>query len=213
MSSRWFALFLLMLILVCSRMPAQPAEPIAHARAVLSLLQQNKVAEIESEFNAQMAAAVPAATLSQVWPSLQMQAGAFKSEIDQQRANVRGGTAVTIGLQFERTALNMIVVFESDNKIGGLQFVPRPAAAVAATLPAGSSRVPGIVLVHGSGPGDRDETIGPNKPFRDLAWGLAASGIAVLRYEKRTRLYGEKLASNLNLTVQEETIDDGLCPN
>lgn len=40
-------------------------------------------------------------------------------------------------------------------------------------------RVPCVILVHGSGPHDRDETIGPNKPFRDLAWGLAERGIAV----------------------------------
>ncbi|WP_436927764.1 DUF3887 domain-containing protein [Halosimplex amylolyticum] len=46
--------------------------------------------------------------------------------------------------------------------------------------------VPGVVLVHGSGAHDRDETIGPNKPFRDVAQGLASRGVAVLRYEKRT---------------------------
>jgi alpha/beta superfamily hydrolase len=42
------------------------------------------------------------------------------------------------------------------------------------------------VLVHGSGPNDRDGTIGPNKPLQDLAWGLASRGVAVLRYDKRT---------------------------
>jgi len=48
--------------------------------------------------------------------------------------------------------------------------------------------VPIVVLVHGSGPHDADESIGPgpNKPFRDLAYGLAADGIATLRYDKRT---------------------------
>ena len=45
-------------------------------------------------------------------------------------------------------------------------------------------------MVHGSGPNDRDETVGPNKLFRDLADSLAAYGIASLRYEKRTRVYG-----------------------
>nr|WP_279587157.1 alpha/beta fold hydrolase [Halobacterium sp. R2-5] len=44
----------------------------------------------------------------------------------------------------------------------------------------------GVVLVHGSGPNDRDGTIGPNKPLKDLAWGLATEGVAVLRYDKRT---------------------------
>jgi len=65
------------------------------------------------------------------------------------------------------------------------------------------------VLVHGSGPNDQDETVGAVKPFRDLAWGLASQGIAVLRYEKRTRTYGEKM-SKLPVTVKEEVIDDAV---
>jgi hypothetical protein len=42
-----------------------------------------------------------------------------------------------------------------------------------------------VVLVHGSGPSDEDESIGALRPFKDLAWGLASWGIAVLRYVKR----------------------------
>ena len=49
--------------------------------------------------------------------------------------------------------------------------------------------MPAIVLVGGSGPGDKDETTGDDKPFLDLATGLAARGIATLRYDKRTRDY------------------------
>jgi uncharacterized protein DUF3887 len=44
------------------------------------------------------------------------------------------------------------------------------------SLPVGDGPFAVVVLVHGSGPQDRDETIGPNKPFRDLAWGLATQG-------------------------------------
>lgn len=58
-------------------------------------------------------------------------------------------------------------------------------------FPAGASanqKLPMVVLVQGSGPHDRDETIGPNKPFADLAHGLAAQGIATFRYDKRTVL-------------------------
>jgi hypothetical protein len=79
------------------------------------------------------------------------------------------------------------------------------------SLPQGDGPFAGVVLVHGSGPQDRDETIPPNKPFRDLAWGLASRGIAVLRYEKRTRAYGARMKRELDsITVKEETIDDAL---
>jgi len=78
------------------------------------------------------------------------------------------------------------------------------------TMPVGPGPFPAVVLVHGSGPNDRDESIGPNKPFRDLAGGLASKGIAVLRYEKRSRQYGVKLAGLSNLTVKEEVTDDAV---
>lgn len=77
------------------------------------------------------------------------------------------------------------------------------------TMPDGAGPFPVVILVHGSGPQDRDETIGANKPFRDLAWGLASQGIAVLRYEKRTKEYQTKMAAMQNsITVKEETLDD-----
>ncbi len=76
------------------------------------------------------------------------------------------------------------------------------------TLPKGAGPFPAVVLVHGSGPNDRDETIGPNKPFKDMAQGLASQGIAVLRYDKRTKVYPQAVAQLKNFTVKEETIDD-----
>lgn len=78
------------------------------------------------------------------------------------------------------------------------------------TLPKGDDSFPAVVLVHGSGPNDRDETIGPNKPFKDIAQGLASLGIAVLRYDKRTKVYPQEMAQLKNLTVKEETIDDAV---
>lgn len=70
--------------------------------------------------------------------------------------------------------------------------------------------LPAVVLVQGSGPHDRDETIGPNKPFRDLAEGLASLGIATLRYDKRTFVYARQMASMHDLTVEQETIEDAV---
>jgi dienelactone hydrolase len=79
------------------------------------------------------------------------------------------------------------------------------------TYPVGEGPFPVVLLVHGSGPNDRDETVGSNKPFRDLAWGLASQGVAVLRYEKRTKEYPDRVKANLQeFTVYDETIDDAL---
>jgi dipeptidyl aminopeptidase/acylaminoacyl peptidase len=80
------------------------------------------------------------------------------------------------------------------------------------TLPKGGGRFPLVVLVHGSGPHDRDETIGPNTPFKDLAYGLAERGVAVLRYDKRTLSYGQRIATELmaGFTVDQETVADAL---
>jgi dienelactone hydrolase len=60
--------------------------------------------------------------------------------------------------------------------------------------------------VHGSGAHDADETIGPNKPFRDLAEGLAARGIATLRYVKRNRI--AQLPASA--TLDDEVTNDAL---
>jgi hypothetical protein len=77
------------------------------------------------------------------------------------------------------------------------------------SMPVGQGPFPGVVLVHGSGSHDRDESIVPNKPFRDLAQGLASRGIAVLRYDKRNYVHGPKI-DVAKFTVKEEVLDDAL---
>jgi dienelactone hydrolase len=80
------------------------------------------------------------------------------------------------------------------------------------TLPKNTKEKPPLViLVHGSGPHDKDQTIGPTKTFMDLSIGLAKEGIATLRYYKRTFLYANEIVKDIkNLTLQEETIDDAI---
>lgn len=78
------------------------------------------------------------------------------------------------------------------------------------TIPKNASKFPILVLVQGSGPGDKDETIFALKPFRDLALGLAAMGIATIRYDKRTSIYSNPVNSGEDFTVKQETEDDAL---
>lgn len=79
------------------------------------------------------------------------------------------------------------------------------------TRPTRGCGFPAVVLVHGSGALDADETVFGNKPFRDLAHGLAGHGIASLRYNKRTLTHGERLRRELpDYTIEEETIADAV---
>lgn len=53
------------------------------------------------------------------------------------------------------------------------------------TLPQGDGPFPGVILISGMGPKDRDSSMGGHKPFAVLADHLTRNGIAVLRFDKR----------------------------
>ena len=78
------------------------------------------------------------------------------------------------------------------------------------TMPKGEGPFPAVILLQGSGPSDMDETVGSLKPFRDLAEGLAAQGIAVYRFDKRSYVYGNELAAKKEITLQDEYIEDAV---
>jgi len=77
------------------------------------------------------------------------------------------------------------------------------------TMPTGKGPFPGLVLVPGPGPNNRDEEIYSNRIFRDIAEGLSSRGIAVLRYDKRTLTYGDKMG-DIAFTIDQETVDDAV---
>ncbi len=70
--------------------------------------------------------------------------------------------------------------------------------------------VPAVVLMAGSGPSDRDSTVGPNKPLKDLAWGLASCGIATLRFDKINYADPESVLARTDFTAADEYIPHAL---
>jgi dienelactone hydrolase len=208
----------------------------------VDLLVKGDFAGAVGRFNSTMKSALPEQKLREAWQTIQKQAGRFQKQLRTRVENLGGYDVVFVTCQFEQAALDAKVVFDAKRQVAGLWFAPSQPAATSftsppyakagayhekdftvntgewslpgtLTLPVGvTNPLPALVLVHGSGPNDRDETILANKPFRDLAWGLASKGIAVLRYEKRTKQYAAKLraAGIRDLTVKEETIDDAL---
>jgi dienelactone hydrolase len=181
---------------------------------------------------------LPADKLEATWKQIVRGAGPFKKITGYRTESAGKYDYVYAICQFEKTELEVKVVFTPEKLVTGLfiqeskknyDFKPPSYAKQDSfretdltvgsgewllpgnlTLPKGDGPFPAVILVQGSGPNDRDETLGPNKPFRDLAWGLATKGIAVLRYEKRTRQYGPKVATLKEFTFKEEVVDDVL---
>ena len=77
------------------------------------------------------------------------------------------------------------------------------------TAPAGKGPFPAVVLVHGPGPNDRNEGLMATRMFEDIAEGLSSRGYVVIRYDKRTKVYGERMSA-LAFTIQQETVEDAL---
>lgn len=75
----------------------------------------------------------------------------------------------------------------------------------ALTIPKDFTSKKVVFMMQGSGPQDMDETVGlnGNKPFRDLAHGLAKLGVATLRIDKRYVNNAPK-----EYTVDEEVLSD-----
>ncbi len=70
---------------------------------------------------------------------------------------------------------------------------------------------PAVVLVHGSGPHDRNMSVARNKIFLDLALELVQKGITVLIYDKRTYVYQYHDPFPLDsMDYQTETVDDAV---
>jgi dienelactone hydrolase len=181
-----------------------------------------------------MKAALPEPRLAETWARLTTQSGAFTRIVSITKDPSGPFVVVATTCEFERGPVTVVTTFNAAGEIAGLGFrdayAPPPYANAKAfadtevtvgagtewalpgtlSMPIGDGPFPAVVLVHGSGPNDRDETLGPNKPFADLAAGLASRGIAVLRYEKRTKQYPEKAARATAFTVKDETIDDAL---
>ena len=217
---------------------SQDSPPAVAAKQLIQELVTGQFDKVEAIYDARMKEALPPGKLADGWRDINKQAGAFQAISSTETSQVQGLQVVKMQCKFENSLLDATVVFNPDGKLGGLSFQPHqappapwtPAAYVkpdsfteqpltlvngifelpgTLATPVGDGPFPAVVLVQGSGPEDQDETIGPNKPFKDLAWGLASRGIVVFRYTKRTKKYGMQSSDDpAKLTVEDETISD-----
>jgi dienelactone hydrolase len=217
---------------------AEPPDIEGRARALVEALAKKDFAAATKDFDDTMKKRSPADKLEAMWKDLERKLGDFRKPGAARREKAGKYDIVVIPVEFAKFTLDARVSFTADGQVTGLflraaeapvkyeapAYVNREAfretevkvgsgeweLPATLALPAGAGPFPAVVLVHGSGPNDRDETVLAAKPFRDLAWGLASQGVAVLRYEKRTKVYGKKVAADRTLTVKEEVVDDAL---
>ena len=175
--------------------------------------------------------ALPRDTFTAQLDTVFAQAGELEETLSQDFTEQDGYSVVVITERHAVKNLAARFVYDSEGKVGGIffQFVadkdlPEPQNTEdfeeipvkvgyneqkldgLLTLPKGVERPPVVILVQGSGPSDMDESVGaaPNRPFADLAHGLAAEGIATMRFNKRTYSY----PNDVPPTIQGEMLLD-----
>lgn len=202
------------------------------SKIVLQGLQNDQI-EAQMEFySSALRDALPPAGLKGTWAQLEATSGAFVEAGNFLLIPFDTYLQAVCRLDFENKSYHLKLTFNTSNELEGIFFQPLRRARQfkmednailkehAITIPSevnlpgilcmpkGKKNVPVVILVHGSGPQDRDATIGPNKPFKDIALSLASKGIASIRYDKRT--YVGKGLNKESITVKEIVIDDVL---
>jgi hypothetical protein len=197
--------------------------------SVIEMARAGQFAEIRDKFLPALRDSVAPEVLQAAWQAEIGRVGPVVNIGQPSRQTTPTGLqVVTVTGQCEKGTITLIALVDQDGYLNGLDLRSSEVQSnmdhfteetidigqepwklpATLTIPRGNGPYPAVVLVHGSGPNDRDESIGPNKPFLDLAWGLALRQIVVLRYEKRTRVYADPCEDPTQFTVEDETIDD-----
>lgn len=213
---RWFAWMLSVMMLLstgCAQERSTQDALDAKAQNVLMQMIGGEYASVVAQFDETMAAAVSTEALKMGWEGTLAQIGALQSAAPvpaQEEEPVHAAFAL-VG---ERGFVYMVLGFDGEGRINEMvitapqlsvqaneRALPAGAQAFAVQIPAAQERTlpgelivpadmnaqtPFVVMAQGSGPSDMDESIGGNKPFRDLAYDLAALGVGSLRFDKVT---------------------------
>lgn len=181
---------------------------------------------------------IPPAALASLKGQLTQAYGSWTGNGQTITQTQNGMTIYLMPVHLERLSLQLQLVYQND-VIMGLAFTPLAAAVTpesarkpsaieeieiiigegtayplpgTLTLPKEGTNLPLAVLVHGSGPNDRNETVGATQLFHDLALALAEKGIASIRYDKRTLIHAASFTPEemQNFSVYQESIEDAV---
>lgn len=148
------------------------------------------------------------------WSGLKAAFTGHLQDKDQKLAGQWQQSGLKLDITFERQKDRPVVARPQEPKrpypyrVEEITFENKPARvtfAATLTLPRGTGPFPAVVLLSGSGPQDRDETLFGHKPFLVLADHLTRQGIAVLRYDDRG--VGKSTGSTMSSTLHDHAAD------
>ncbi|MFO0549363.1 MAG: alpha/beta fold hydrolase [Polyangiaceae bacterium] len=202
------------------------------ARSLAEALGRNDYATFTKSYDDDMQKSLPEPQLRAMWEALTSRVGALEKVDSTHEEQFGAYRVIVVRSKFKTTSLDLKLSFDKKDRLTGFfaaaieEYEAPPYARADAfeervvvidaagtplpgviTAPKSTDKVAGIVLVPDAGPQDLDETIGANKPFWDLAQGLASEGFAVLRFDKRT-LADPSASASANFTVEEELVAD-----
>jgi hypothetical protein len=233
-SSKILVLFLLSNLFFCTQSYAQRDLVIARSNKAFEWFQQEKFDSIYFLFDADMKRKLDVSKIEGVWEQFVMMYGNVTSSDELKVEEVKSHFVTKRSVKLEKGKITLSVNFDSLAQIAGLFIRPgeipyTPADYVNAELftelrieyggilvknsgrlsiPKSKTPMPVVIIVPGSGGIDKDCSIGPNKIYKDLAWGLASKGIAAFRYDKKTYQYLNKLLENDSLGKEPFTIEN-----
>lgn len=206
-------------------------------RQFIDHLENNYLHEAENMMNRELSNLMSREQLEELWQRVLLQQGKFEA-VEEVAFQDMGGTVISRARTiFSISPVVIQLSFDEDKKISGIflnpglsneryvlpdyanrdlyheedMFLEVPQGQLPATFtrPVFVDKYPVVIFIHGSGPHDRDETIGPNKPFRDLAIGLAMEGVASFRFDKKSKVYPSYFKQIHNyITVEDEVLED-----
>ena len=208
------------------------------SQSFFALLEQEKFDEAYAGFDAAFQAKMSKDELKKFWYGLSAQLGVLVDVNLLSSRMEGDVSVVTVEVKFDKDVQNFLLAYNKEEKMAGFFLLPKQKTKIYSkpvyadttlyketevyvktpghknnlvgvlTAPKNASNYPIVVFIHGSGPSDMDETIGSNRPFKDLAAGLAYNGIGSIRYVKRTMIYPEEFSGAI--TVKGEVLDDAV---
>lgn len=193
--------------------------------------------QAESYYSPELTEALQKGKLEIVWKGIIRNTGEFEVVVQTNREEREDFYSVVATLKFVNIYMDMVMAVDKDEKISGLFFRPSDYTGDLEQVPpyideskfieeevefdcqgykiSGSLIVPKnqrsfpiVIMATGSGPNNRDEKIGANKPFKNIAQGLGSLGVATLRYDKRTLTHKGLLNDLPNFDIDNEYTEE-----